>query len=398
MMVSRDILGELRQIVEFLKEFKEKMDELDSSLSFDDFSFSDSDNNVKKQCKRLKYSSIEDCLNDLLELREEVKADKGYLDIINYVIEKISNCINHKASYQNGAPRGMILVTTDPLVECYNDLNNLINSLPEDLSQSLNKIKFIIATDKKAVRNMYCKIHIYGTTERYMAEILQQISEEFESEFKKTTSSSLNVSYGQQIIVKLTSNDIDIPVEDANYDFIWDGNYIKSTFDVFVPTDYDKGAIKFTAYIYVNGIQAQRMSFSINVEAETPIITVEPIYNKKAFVSYASKDRDKVMLSVKAMQKVVPDIDFFVDVVSLHCGEKWEERLYIEIDKSDVFYLFWSNNAKESDWVKKEIECALKSKGIDFIEPMPLETPDVAPPPKELEKKHFNDVLLNFIK
>lgn len=35
-------------------------------------------------------------------------------------------------------------------------------------------------------------------------------------------------------------------------------------------------------------------------------------------------------------------------------------------------------------------------KGVDFIDPVPLESPDVCPPPKELAETHFNDWTLAF--
>jgi hypothetical protein len=54
-------------------------------------------------------------------------------------------------------------------------------------------------------------------------------------------------------------------------------------------------------------------------------------------------------------------------------------------------------HAKSSEWVEKEWRWALQAKGKDFINPIPLETPDLAPPPQELAASHFNDPLLAFI-
>jgi TIR domain len=54
-------------------------------------------------------------------------------------------------------------------------------------------------------------------------------------------------------------------------------------------------------------------------------------------------------------------IDFFLDAVSLRSGEIWERRLYEEIDRSDVFMLFWSKNVEqtESKWIEREVTYAL---------------------------------------
>jgi len=49
-------------------------------------------------------------------------------------------------------------------------------------------------------------------------------------------------------------------------------------------------------------------------------------------------------------------------------------------------------------WVDKEWHCAYKEKGTEFIEPIPLEAPELAPPPAELISKHFNDWTLIYEK
>ena len=79
-------------------------------------------------------------------------------------------------------------------------------------------------------------------------------------------------------------------------------------------------------------------------------------------------------------------------------GEIWEERIKHEIKERDIFYLFWSKNAKASKWVEMEWKTALKWKGIEFIDPIPLDSPEIAPPPTELSKIHFNDWFIPYIK
>ncbi len=65
----------------------------------------------------------------------------------------------------------------------------------------------------------------------------------------------------------------------------------------------------------------------------------------------------------------------------------------------DLFLLFWSNAAKQSDWVLKEVHYALGRKGDDDtappeIMPVIIEGPPVVEPPPELAHLHFNDRLL----
>lgn len=89
-------------------------------------------------------------------------------------------------------------------------------------------------------------------------------------------------------------------------------------------------------------------------------------------MSYASEDRSRVATLIQGMRKVRPDLDIFFDVESLRSGDDWEEALPVEIDKRDILFLFWSQNAKDSKWVDFEWNYAYDQKGVDGIEPVPL--------------------------
>ena len=97
-------------------------------------------------------------------------------------------------------------------------------------------------------------------------------------------------------------------------------------------------------------------------------------------------------------KSIRPDLDIFFDVESLRSGEDWEQKLYSAISARDLLYLCWSHFARESRWVEAEWRYALKTKGPDAIEPIPLEMPDECPPPEELRQKHFSDRLLYIIR
>ena len=77
--------------------------------------------------------------------------------------------------------------------------------------------------------------------------------------------------------------------------------------------------------------------------------------------------------------------------------ENWQEALHAEIDRRDILFLCWSHFAKQSRWVDTEWRYALKQKGEEGIEPIPLEEPGTCPPPEELSSKHFNERLLFII-
>jgi TIR domain len=98
-----------------------------------------------------------------------------------------------------------------------------------------------------------------------------------------------------------------------------------------------------------------------------------------------------VIARVQGMETAWKGLRVFVDVANLRAGQHWEEQLWSQISQADVFYLFWCRHARESDWVEKEWRFALERRGLDFIDPVPLEPPEYAPPPPELAVKHFND-------
>ena len=120
---------------------------------------------------------------------------------------------------------------------------------------------------------------------------------------------------------------------------------------------------------------------------------------KWAFISYASADRNEVLKRTQML--AVNGIEFFQDILRLDPGERWERRLYREIDRSDVFYLFWSSAAKTSTWVIKEVEYAMMCNGGELappeIVPVIIEGPPPVEAPPELAHLHFDDRMSYFM-
>ena len=67
-------------------------------------------------------------------------------------------------------------------------------------------------------------------------------------------------------------------------------------------------------------------------------------------------------------------IEFFQDFLSIEPGERWERQLYKEIDVCDLFLLFWSSSAVQSQWVLREAELAVARQNAS-----PDEEPDITP-------------------
>ncbi|WP_459873215.1 TIR domain-containing protein, partial [Endothiovibrio diazotrophicus] len=81
----------------------------------------------------------------------------------------------------------------------------------------------------------------------------------------------------------------------------------------------------------------------------------------------------------------------------LRSGQDWRRKLEEQVPNKDIFYLFWSQSASCSEWVEREWRIALSKRGIRYIDPVPLEGPEYAPPPLELSSLHFNDAYLAYI-
>ena len=210
-----------------------------------------------------------------------------------------------------------------------------------------------------------------------------------ESKAKEHRSGIFKVKYDSVIKVTLFSPDLE---EDESEYSVWRGKYAKFDFAPMIPNTIEREQILFIASIYFDGILSTKLKFIVNVNDTTsskPEIERKDIHS--AFLSYASEDRGRVAAIKQGMRKTRPDIDLFFDVESLRSGDRWEEKIFQEIDKRDVLFLFWSQHAKDSVFVNKEWRYALEKKGINFIEPCPIEPPNICPPPVELNMMHFND-------
>jgi hypothetical protein len=231
-------------------------------------------------------------------------------------------------------------------------------------------------------------------------EVLRYAKDNFSGEsIRSKTKGPVGIARNTMITIRLELEgaDVEIP-EDQVY---WNGEPVNADFRVKMRDNIKEGKLFGRALAYVNGLQIARIYFDIPIGLETHEVARLPAreeYHKTAFASYSSKDRDQVLARIQGMEKIAPHLKVFVDVVSLRSGDKWAEELWKIIPECDVFYLFWSESAKSSEWVEKEWRCALKTRGINFIDPVPLVSPEKVPPPPELAEKHFYDRMLAFMK
>lgn len=84
----------------------------------------------------------------------------------------------------------------------------------------------------------------------------------------------------------------------------------------------------------------------------------------KAFLSHSSKDKDLV----RKVALQLGNKNCVLDEISFDPGRKTLEQIFSELDSSDIFVLFISNESLESTWVKKEINRAKENLNNDYLE------------------------------
>lgn len=213
---------------------------------------------------------------------------------------------------------------------------------------------------------------------------------------KAASSSIFKAKKNQQFRIVLQSPDT--PLEDCSETLVWNGKYASTDMEVLLPQDYDKPQLRLRGRVYSGNAALTDLKLILEVNAaKGQNVDCEKCELRSAFISYASQDREKVVARIQGIQLACPDMDLFFDVENLRRGEHWQPRLFSEISKRDLFYLFWSRNAAQSEWVAKELAFALANKNTDYIEPIPLESPEVCPPPAALNDRHFNDWTLRYL-
>jgi molecular chaperone DnaK (HSP70) len=264
-----------------------------------------------------------------------------------------------------------------------------------------DKVHFAVAAPPAARPGMSFIVDVWAHLERQRIEVerrIRQAAAQTDPSPVIRPKGPFAVARGTTLYVRLQLSDL--VIERPEDVILWDGEIGNASFVVAVPQEASEGPRSGWVTVHWEGcFQIARVPLQIQVvpklDSAAPIAhTLERLH--KAFASYASADRDEVLHRIQGMQKMVPDLEVFLDVARLRSGTDWEAELWRVIPAQDVFYLFWSRNARQSPWVEKEWRCALKTRGLEFIDPVPLESPDVVAPPEELKKMHFNDWILAY--
>lgn len=261
---------------------------------------------------------------------------------------------------------------------------------------NVTQVQFSAVVPKRFVKGEYAMIDIAVYEELYRR-VVESIIDNADGEVREVLGGFRDIEDRTEIRIRLFSPDLDL--SDCEEAQTWRGKYLTFSFPVEIPEDYAKKQILFIANVYFNDLIATKLKFVANCSSgQEQRLRPERQDVLRAFISYASQDRSRVATIIQGMQKARPDMDIFFDVESLRSGQYWERALQEEIESRDVLFLCWSNFARDSAWVEKEWRYALRNKGLDAIEPIPLVSPAECPPPQELSAKSFNDRALLYQK
>ena len=135
---------------------------------------------------------------------------------------------------------------------------------------------------------------------------------------------------------------------------VWQGSFIKCSFDYFVPKDIDVDELSCVALLSVNGVPVGEMRFITKIVDEPRKLNPEIIAHKysKVFISYSHLDESKVKFLHEGLE--LGSVPHFFDRKYLKAGDVFPQVIQDYINSADLFILCWSENASKSEYVQKE--------------------------------------------
>lgn len=199
-------------------------------------------------------------------------------------------------------------------------------------------------------------LHLYEDSEKVIS--LSQKADR-NSERRDYVPLSVNVRRGAKVDVEFCIYG-ETKLMDKRVSSIWQGDFLKFSFDYFVPQNIDVEELCCEAIVFVEGMMIGEMRFIAQI-VESPKVVAPKVVShcfKRIFISYAHKDEQQVKFIAAAYK--AQGVDYFYDSHYLSTGDVYNDEILEYIDKSDLFILCWSKNAADSEYVSREIERALQ--------------------------------------
>jgi hypothetical protein len=275
----------------------------------------------------------------------------------------------------------------------HTDIESRKNPILISANESSDNVHFSVAGPKSANPGSNFLLTFWAYLNSQRDEVLKRI---YDSHSRENTKIHYKgpVKIERETLITLFVEIDDLILTQNIASIFWTSEITSESFLVSVPEKVSIGTKIGKISVLVEGIEISKILFSLeitNSSTPTQSLPVDVIFHQKAFASYSSKDAKEVLSRIQAMEIVAPWLKVYIDFDGIRAGQYWKEELKKSISNMDVFYLFWSENAAKSDWVRREWQCALNSRGLDYIQPVPLVNPDKVPPPPELSLKQFKD-------
>ena len=298
------------------------------------------------------------------DLNELIKVITARRDSDSCMESNLSSALCKSSSYKNKSP------------DCYDE------------------VSLGVFTPLKVHLDSEFVVRFAAYTDSYLNDVIKAILNEAPTANHRLDLETCRWKKGATVGIRLSCSNAEVTNPDQ--EFIWNGAWQVIRFDVKLPTDIDTDSLILKFDITVQGFPIISIRPEIVIEKRKGQEYKSLAFNREtaprsAFASYAKKDRKEVLGRVRSLE-IFTNIDVFLDCLSIRPGEQWKESLKNEIQKRDIFWLFWSRNAIASEWVEWEWRTALKNKSITGIQPHPLEPAETAPPPKELSDLQFGSV------
>ena len=211
-------------------------------------------------------------------------------------------------------------------------------------------------------------IVFYAHIEKALKEIKKDINKFVEElggkiDAPKRSKLSAMIKEGTMITVVAECDELDFNPAEATKK--WEGPFTRFLFDLTVPKKLRDSTLFVRFSVQLLGIEIAQVKFTIEVVKKVAKKTGIKEYSskqselyKKVFLSYSLKDREAVNAYRSVFQSFSEDI--FIDSNSLDWLGERNRVLPKVLKKSDVFYLFWSQNAASSPTVRQDFEAVIQ--------------------------------------
>ena len=247
-------------------------------------------------------------------------------------------------------------------------------------------------------KSVFVQVFLHAPSDLERAETIANKIDEI-AQLRSSGTLQTELVRGQRLTVRFDCAELkcDEPIREV----VWRGHPQAVSFRVTIPTDTaDRHDFFPKVRVSIEGVPVGFLEFMIICRnekiSEADGAGKAARRYKYAFLSYAVQDRNEVTKFARALNAA--RIDFFQDILSLDPGDQWEQRLFEEIDRCDVFYLFWSHHAAASAMVRKEAEHAYRRASLTIsklpdITPIRLDDALPTNPPHAswMTKIHFDD-------